>query len=81
MLSTFGATEEQAAGVRVVNDAIAEIDGTTQQNAALVEQASAAARSMAEQARLLNELARRFRLRDAGSVRARQQDADVGVAA
>lgn len=75
------ATEEQAAGVRVVNDAIAEIDSTTQQNAALVEQASAAARSMAEQARLLNELARRFRLRDAGSVRARQQDADVGVAA
>ncbi|WP_256645330.1 methyl-accepting chemotaxis protein [Thermomonas paludicola] len=75
------ATDEQATGLNVVNEAVTQLDGTTQQNAALVEEASAAARSMAEQARLLNELASRFRLRSAGSVHPRQADADVVIAA
>lgn len=56
------ASEEQAAGVRVVNQAVAELDSSTQQNAALVEQASASARSMADQAGALAELVTRFRL-------------------
>lgn len=57
------ASEEQAAGVRVVNQAVAELDSSTQQNAALVEEASASARSMADQASALAELVAHFKLR------------------
>ncbi len=57
------ASEEQAAGVRVVNQAVTELDGSTQQNAALVEEASASARSMAQQAQELAAEVARFRLR------------------
>ena len=56
------ATDEQAAGLGVVNQTVAHLDSTTQQNAALVEQASAAARSMEEQARTLAEAVAVFRL-------------------
>ena len=44
------ASSEQAEGVSQVHTAISDIDGATQQNAALVEETSAAAESMAEQA-------------------------------
>lgn len=44
------ASKEQAEGVNQVHKAIADIDQVTQQNAALVEETSAAAESMAEQA-------------------------------
>jgi methyl-accepting chemotaxis protein len=44
------ASEEQSAGIQQVNNAINEMDQVTQQNAALVEQAAAAAASMQEQA-------------------------------
>ncbi|HEY9017775.1 methyl-accepting chemotaxis protein [Thiomicrospira sp.] len=44
------ASSEQAEGVSQVHTAISDIDGATQQNAALVEQTSAAAESMNEQA-------------------------------
>jgi methyl-accepting chemotaxis protein len=47
------ASREQASGIHQVNDAITVLDGTTQQNAALVEQAAAAASSLDEQARHL----------------------------
>jgi methyl-accepting chemotaxis protein len=57
------ATDEQAAGIGVVNQTVAHLDSTTQQNAALVEQASAAARSMEDQARALAEAVARFRVR------------------
>ncbi|WP_052501475.1 methyl-accepting chemotaxis protein [Thiomicrospira microaerophila] len=49
------ASAEQAEGVSQVHAAISDIDGVTQQNAALVEQTSAASESMSEQA---NELSR-----------------------
>ncbi|QNN47329.1 PAS domain S-box protein [Thermomonas brevis] len=75
------ATDEQAMGVGVVNQTITQLDGATQQNAALVEEASATACAMAEQARSLNELVARFRLRDEASAGAREQEADVVVAA
>jgi methyl-accepting chemotaxis protein len=45
-----------------VNTAITEMDSVTQQNAALVEQAAAAAGSMQEQAGNLAELVSRFKL-------------------
>ncbi|MDG6773920.1 methyl-accepting chemotaxis protein [Thiomicrorhabdus sp. ZW0627] len=46
---------EQANGVNQVHMAINDIDGATQQNAALVEQTSAASESMAEQAQELSK--------------------------
>ena len=44
------ASDEQRAGIEQVNQAISEMDQVTQQNAALVEEAAAAAESMQEQA-------------------------------
>ena len=44
------ASAEQAAGIADVNQAVGQMDDVTQQNAALVEQAAAAAQSLQEQA-------------------------------
>ncbi len=60
------ASLEQSQGIEQVNQTIAQIDETTQQNAALVEEASAAARATEEQAADLVALVERFRLADAG---------------
>ncbi|MEB1894083.1 methyl-accepting chemotaxis protein [Xanthomonas campestris pv. campestris] len=49
------ASQEQSAGIEQVNQTITQMDETTQQNAALVEEATAAARSMEEQAGHLAE--------------------------
>ncbi|MBE1299447.1 MAG: PAS domain S-box protein [Alteromonadaceae bacterium] len=43
-------SEEQASGITEINNAIAHMDGMTQQNAALVEEASAASGSLSNQA-------------------------------
>ncbi|WP_372767483.1 methyl-accepting chemotaxis protein [Pseudoalteromonas sp.] len=50
------ASEEQSSGIEQVNKAITQMDEMTQQNAALVEQASAASESMAEQANGMRKL-------------------------
>jgi len=47
------ASAEQSAGIEQVNQAITQMDDVTQQNAALVEQAAAAAESLEEQAQAL----------------------------
>ncbi|WP_373848924.1 methyl-accepting chemotaxis protein [Achromobacter insuavis] len=57
-----GASAEQSTGIGQVNQAVAQMDGVTQQNAALVEQAAAAAASMREQAGRLTQLVRRFQV-------------------
>jgi len=44
------ASQEQSTGIEQVNQAVTQMDQVTQQNAALVEEASAAAQSMAQQA-------------------------------
>ncbi|HWI84689.1 MAG TPA: methyl-accepting chemotaxis protein, partial [Ramlibacter sp.] len=44
------ASQEQTRGIEQVNQAITQMDQVTQQNAALVEEASAAAQAMREQA-------------------------------
>jgi len=44
------ASQEQSAGIGQVNQAIIEMDSVTQQNAALVEQAASAAKSLQDQA-------------------------------
>ncbi|WP_027214763.1 methyl-accepting chemotaxis protein [Burkholderia sp. WSM2232] len=56
------ATGEQHRGIEQVNIAVAQMDQVTQQNAALVEQAAAAAESLAGQAGRLKELVSVFRL-------------------
>jgi len=56
------ASSEQSTGIGHVNTAITEMDSVTQQNAALVEQAAAAAGSMQDQAGRLAELVSRFKL-------------------
>nr|WP_315248691.1 methyl-accepting chemotaxis protein [uncultured Duganella sp.] len=56
------AGEEQRAGIEQVNSAIAGMDAVTQQNAALVEEATAASRSMQDQAGALTQLVAVFQL-------------------
>ena len=65
------ASAEQSIGIGQVNQAISQMDGTTQQNAALVEEAAAAADSLQRQADLLVSLVGRFRLDNAAAVPAR----------
>lgn len=57
------ASEEQSKGIEQVNVAVAQMDQVTQQNAALVEQASAAALSLTEQASQLESAVSAFRVR------------------
>ncbi len=66
------AATEQSTGIDQVNLAVAQMDEVTQQNAALVEQAAAAASSLEEQARRLTEAVSVFRTDSAqtGSSRA-----------
>ncbi|KAF1684563.1 hypothetical protein B1992_14950, partial [Pseudoxanthomonas broegbernensis] len=56
------ASQEQASGIEQVNQTIVQMDETTQQNAALVEEASAAARAMEEQAAALSQEIAVFRI-------------------
>lgn len=51
----------QCAGVGQVNQAIAQMDQVTQQNAALVEEAAAAAQSLQEQAQYMRRAMAVFR--------------------
>jgi len=53
---------KQADGLGQINQAVAMMDGVTQQNAAPVEEASAAAAALREQAPHLTQLVGRFRL-------------------
>ncbi|MCC8396375.1 methyl-accepting chemotaxis protein [Paraburkholderia sp. MMS20-SJTR3] len=57
------ASEEQRNGIEQVNLAVTQMDDVTQQNAALVEQASAAAHALAEQAGSLRDAVAVFKLR------------------
>ncbi|HWH72659.1 MAG TPA: hypothetical protein VNV16_00150, partial [Methylibium sp.] len=56
------ASREQSAGIGQVNTAVAQMEQVVQQNASLVEQASAATESMKEQAAMLLQAVSRFRL-------------------
>ena len=53
MAEISAASQEQSAGIEQVSQTVIQMDGTTQQNAALVEEASAAARSLEQQANRL----------------------------
>jgi methyl-accepting chemotaxis protein len=52
---------EQATGLAEVNTAINQMDQVTQQNAAMVEQTTAASRSLVDEAEKLTALVGRFR--------------------
>jgi methyl-accepting chemotaxis protein len=56
------ASEEQSEGISQVNKAVTQMDEVTQQNAALVEQAAAAAESLEEQANALAGSVAKFHL-------------------
>ena len=56
------ASVEQTMGIEQINSAISQMDEVTQQNAALVEQASAAASSMQDQARDLSQVVSIFKV-------------------
>ncbi|UAL10952.1 methyl-accepting chemotaxis protein [Caulobacter segnis] len=56
-------TETQADNLKQVSSAVASMDSMTQQNAAMVKEATAAARSLAAEADELTTLVARFRLR------------------
>ena len=56
------ASAEQGAGIEQINIAVTEMDTTTQQNAALVEEAAAAAQALREQTVALNEVVGVFKL-------------------
>ncbi|MEJ2790848.1 MULTISPECIES: methyl-accepting chemotaxis protein [unclassified Pseudoxanthomonas] len=72
MAEISAASQEQSAGIEQVNQTITQMDETTQQNAALVEEATAAARSMEEQAGALTQSVSVFKLHATVSAPVRQ---------
>jgi len=56
------ASDEQGRGIELVNQAVGQIDHVTQQNAALVNEAAEASRSLEAQGQELNEAVAFFRL-------------------
>jgi methyl-accepting chemotaxis protein-2 (aspartate sensor receptor) len=62
MARISAASQEQTGGIEDINRSIGEMDQVTQHNAALVEEASAAAQAMHEQAEQLTRAVRLFKL-------------------
>ncbi|MDP3293850.1 MAG: methyl-accepting chemotaxis protein [Nevskia sp.] len=64
MAEISAASQEQSQGIEQVNQTVTQMDEVTQQNAALVEEASAAARSLEEQAGGLLQSVSQFKLEE-----------------
>ncbi len=62
VLDMAASAEEQAGGLQQVNTAINQMDQVTQQNAAMVEQSTAASHALSSEAQTLAELVSRFRI-------------------
>jgi len=62
MARVLGSTSEQTSGIRLVGESLQTLDQQTQQNAALVEETAAAARSLRDQAVALADRVARFKL-------------------
>ena len=62
MSEIAAASSEQSSGISQINQAIVQMDDVTQQNAALVEEAAAAAQSLRDQADLLAQAVSVFKL-------------------
>ena len=69
MSEIASASMEQTMGIEQINTAIAQMDEVTQQNAALVEEAAAAAGSLQDQAATLADVVSIFKLGDDGVLR------------
>jgi uncharacterized phage infection (PIP) family protein YhgE len=65
MSEIAAASHEQSEGIDQINKAVGQMDDATQQNAALVEEAAAAAVSLEQQASNLVELVSVFQVADA----------------
>jgi len=70
MSEITAASQEQSSGIEQVNLAITQMDEMTQQNAALVEQAAAAAESMEEQSVSLAQAVSVFKLNTGNAINA-----------
>jgi methyl-accepting chemotaxis protein len=68
MAEIAAASQEQETGIEQINRAVNDMDAVTQQNAALVEEAAAAAQSLQVQSTALEQMVSTFRLE--GEVRA-----------
>lgn len=62
MTEIAAASQEQGTGIEQVNQAIGQMDQVTQQNAALVEEAAAAAASLQDQAATLSQVVSVFKI-------------------
>ncbi len=69
MSEIASASAEQTMGIEQVTEAITQMDSVTQQNAALVEEAAAAAGSLQEQASALAQIVSVFKVGDETAVR------------
>ncbi|MBB6178494.1 methyl-accepting chemotaxis protein [Pseudorhizobium flavum] len=63
-----GSSREQSARLTEINSAVSGLDQVTQQNAAMVEETSASAHSLANEAEVLNEQISHFSIGNAGAV-------------
>jgi len=70
MSDIAAASKEQAAGIEQVNQVVVQMDQVTQQNAALVEEATAASRALEEQANALATSVSVFQIEQDGAARA-----------
>ncbi|WP_191863535.1 methyl-accepting chemotaxis protein [Stenotrophomonas sp. AS012628] len=70
MSDIAAASKEQAAGIEQVNQVVVQMDQVTQQNAALVEEATAASRALEEQAHALTTSVSVFQIEQDGAASA-----------
>jgi methyl-accepting chemotaxis protein len=63
------ATQEQSTGLSEINSAVSQLDKVTQQNAAMVEETTAASSALTQEARELSQLTNRFSVRGQSSGR------------
>jgi len=80
MADIAAASIEQSSGIEQVNQAVTQMDEVTQQNAALVEEAAAAAESLEEQAATLTQTVAQFHLDSDGRVHAPRRPVSLPVA-
>ncbi|WP_425563882.1 methyl-accepting chemotaxis protein [Rhizomicrobium palustre] len=66
-----GAAERQSVGVAEVSSAVTQVEHVTQQNAAMVEESTAATRSLAAETEVLSDLIGFFQLGEAGGLQVR----------
>lgn len=73
MAEITAASNEQSAGIEQVNLAVSQMDQSTEQNAALVQEALAAAKSLSDQAQELSRTVAQFRVDESGDLPALAQ--------